>query len=88
MAARTHVGTIAIPDTGMMLTVAYETDDTGATVILTTGRIGQEQPDATAELGASHVASLMRSLQRAVDGIVRDRSTAGPPADVDEDDED
>jgi hypothetical protein len=80
MANRKHVGTIALPDTGKMLTVAYETDDAGAEVILTIGRIGADEPDATIELGASHTGGLHRFLKAAIFGIATDRGLA-PPAD-------
>jgi len=73
MSDSTHVGTIAIPDTGKMITVAYTTDSTGGTVILTAGRIGEDEPDTTVELGASHVAGLYRFLESAVAGIMHAR---------------
>ena len=58
MSDRKHAGTIAMPDTGKMMTVAYQTDDSGGEVILTVGRIGHDEPDAEIELGASQVSGL------------------------------
>lgn len=79
MSNSTHVGTIAIPDTGKIITVAYQTDDSGGEVILTVGRIGHDEPDATVELGATHVGGLYRFLENAVAGIMRDRGVEADP---------
>lgn len=69
-----HIGTIAMPDTGKMMTIAYETDPGGGGIIIVTvGRIGHDQADATIELGASQTQGLIRFIDRAVDALAQNR---------------
>jgi hypothetical protein len=68
-----HLATIAEPDTGQQMIVSYTTGATftTGTVNISIGRIGHDKPDATMQLGSSHVAGLYTALERGVAALVR-----------------